>query len=235
MKLSTHLLALTLITPACSGAADPSISEDMPDGGEVVAMPDGGSAMSDASEPMLDAPNLGLEECEVGEGFYPCAKAIAYGSDPEQLYDIYLPVQPDDAVEDAPLVIWVHGGGYFQGDREDALDMPHFRPQDYLDMGMAVATVDYRLSGQHPFSPTSGLDLPPAMADVGRALQHMRFADESFKIDKQKVVLAGAYLQEAEFPRGWLSTTIWQSRPAPISLANPPSPAVFFSSIRRSL
>ena len=69
---------------------------------------------------------------------------------PSQCFDLYL---PEDGEGPFPLLIHIHGGGFAFGDKRD----------DHMDAyltgikrGWAVASVEYRLSGEGPF-PGAGL------------------------------------------------------------------------------
>lgn len=56
---------------------------------------------------------------------------------------------PDD-VADPPLIVWIHGGGFSEGDRRSQPKV--IRPRSFFsalnDAGLACATIDYRLSGE---------------------------------------------------------------------------------------
>lgn len=72
--------------------------------------------------------------------------------------DLYRP----DAVTNPPVVIWLHGGGWFTGDRTLAPDLAtHF-----VSQGIAMAAVDYRLSGDAIF--------PAQLFDVRAAIRYLR-------------------------------------------------------------
>src|SRR5690349_10681054 len=58
------------------------------------------------------------------------------------LLDLYLPPRGDGP---APILLWIHGGGWDEGDRHDRTAVP------LTAHGYAVASIDYRLSGQATF------------------------------------------------------------------------------------
>src|SRR5437870_860518 len=58
--------------------------------------------------------------------------------------DLYI---PSNACGRMPVVIYLHGGGWLSGDKLDA--GPHV--SKFLDRGLAVASIDYRLSYQAHF------------------------------------------------------------------------------------
>lgn len=72
-------------------------------------------------------------------------------------------VPPDPAR--APVVVYVHGGGFLFGSRRaNSLSAPTFEAA--LQRGIAVATVDYRLSGEATF--------PACLHDVNAAIRWLR-------------------------------------------------------------
>lgn len=87
--------------------------------------------------------------------------------------DLHLP-----EVRNAPLIVWVHGGGWRAGHRSD---MPL---GDLVKMGYAVASVDYRLSVVAPF---------PAQAhDIKAAIRFLRANAGVYGYNAERVAIAGA-------------------------------------------
>ncbi|QGS26818.1 Lipase 2 [Gordonia bronchialis] len=90
--------------------------------------------------------------------------------------DLYLP----PAATTVPVVIWLHGGGWFTGDRTLAPDLSvHF-----AERGLAMAAIEYRLSGQATF--------PAQLYDVRTAVRYLRRNAETLGIDPQAVGVWGA-------------------------------------------
>src|SRR5688572_18537977 len=85
------------------------------------------------------------------------------GYRPLQL-DLYVP----DAVVPAPLVVWIHGGGWMMGDRRYLPET--LRPNQVFDellaAGLAVATIDYRHALEAPF--------PAQLHDAKAAVRWLR-------------------------------------------------------------
>jgi acetyl esterase/lipase len=79
---------------------------------------------------------------------------LAYTPDPHprQHLDLYLP--PSEAP--LPLIVWVHGGAFRAGSKEDGV------PAGYLSLGYAIASVNYRLS-QHALWPAQIVDCKAAV------------------------------------------------------------------------
>lgn len=74
---------------------------------------------------------------------------------PAQTLDLYLPRADDsDASDDpaAPLLVWIHGGGWIMGDKDDANGVYGRYCRHLAERGVAVANVNYRLSPEvaHP-------------------------------------------------------------------------------------
>jgi acetyl esterase/lipase len=113
--------------------------------------------------------------------------AVAFGYRPLQL-DLWVPVTPTPA----PLVVWIHGGGFMFGDRRYLPET--LRPNQIfdalLDGGLAVASIDYRHALEAPF--------PAQLHDAKAAVRYLRaHADElGISIDRVGVMgeSAGGYI-----------------------------------------
>ncbi len=102
---------------------------------------------------------------------------IPYGPHPRNTLDIWL----SQSNEPAPMLVWIHGGGFYLGNKNGV------RPtlvNAALDAGMAVASINYRFSQQAPF--------PAPMLDGGRALQFLRSRAEEFNIDPSRIAAGGS-------------------------------------------
>ena len=56
--------------------------------------------------------------------------SVVYGAHPRQQVDIYAPA---DAVDDLPVVLFVHGGGWSMGNKERVQAKPrHFTASNYI-------------------------------------------------------------------------------------------------------
>lgn len=91
----------------------------------------------------------------------------------ELLLDLHLP----DGVENPPLVMAIHGGGWQRGDRKSypLLWLTHY--------GYAVAAIEYRLSHEAVF--------PAQIHDCKGALRWLRAHQDDFAYDADKVVAIG--------------------------------------------
>ncbi|WP_116451640.1 alpha/beta hydrolase [Blastococcus litoris] len=90
--------------------------------------------------------------------------------------DLYLP-----DVRPAPVCIWLHGGGWMRGSRTDRAEQ---RLLPVAESGVAVAAVDYRLSGQATF--------PAPLDDARGAVRWLRANGAEHGLDATRVGAWGA-------------------------------------------
>jgi acetyl esterase/lipase len=95
---------------------------------------------------------------------------LAYASaSPTQKLDLYLP----EGAGPFPLIVHVHGGGFMMGDKSNPPGADEF-----LANGYAVASVDYRLSGEA---------LAPAqIQDIKAAVRFLRANADQYKLNPDK-------------------------------------------------
>jgi acetyl esterase/lipase len=93
------------------------------------------------------------------------------------LADLYLPHQQ---TYPAPVILWLHPGGWIAGDRHRAPHLSRF----FAERGFAMATIDYRLSREALF--------PAALHDVIAAIAWVRAASKTYHLDPQRIGLWGA-------------------------------------------
>jgi acetyl esterase/lipase len=91
-----------------------------------------------------------------------------------QKLDLYVPRSKNKL----PLIIWVHGGAWLAGSKND------FVPLDYLSYGYAVASINYRLS-QHAL-------FPAQIEDCKAAVRWLRANAENYNLDPNKFGAWGA-------------------------------------------
>lgn len=104
------------------------------------------------------------------------AQEIAYGRDPLQRFDFFRATGAS-----APLVIFVHGGGWKRGDKRNATGQhkaPHYREQGY-----AFASVNYRL--------VPAATVEQQAQDVADAIALMVRDAARLGIDRTRIVLMG--------------------------------------------
>ena len=102
---------------------------------------------------------------------------VSYGPLKSQVIDIYL---PEEGRGPFPLVVHIHGGGFAFGDKRD----------DHMDaylggikLGLAVASVEYRLSGEAPF--------PAAVLDCRESIRFLKLHAGEYCIDPDRIGLIG--------------------------------------------
>jgi acetyl esterase/lipase len=78
--------------------------------------------------------------------------AYVSGGHPRQALDLYLPA----AAAPLPLIVWIHGGAFRMGSKEDRI------PVEMLEQGYAIASLNYRLS-QHALFPAQIEDCKAAV------------------------------------------------------------------------
>ena len=75
---------------------------------------------------------------------YPHHLDLAYGEDPKQKLDLYI---PKDNSKDAPVFLFLHGGGMREGDRAQY----GYLARPFLKNGIVVALASYRLTPKNTY------------------------------------------------------------------------------------
>ena len=94
-----------------------------------------------------------------------------------QTFDLFL---PEDGEGPFPLLVFVHGGGWYSGDKSDGQEAGFLK---LLDYGYAVASLNYRLSGEAPH--------PAGLIDCNTALRYLQANAQEFWIDPARIAVAG--------------------------------------------
>lgn len=110
-------------------------------------------------------------------------KAVAYGPDPAQVVDWYLPAP---GAAPAPVLVWLHAGGWVQGSRDP---LPEVLERQVTRTGWAVVSADYRLTGWDGAAWVN--TFPTAPEDVDRLLRYVRAEASARNLDATRIVLAG--------------------------------------------
>lgn len=146
----------------------------------VTAVVASGMPASDARETLRDrlrermAERMGAEDGVKVPG----SETIAYGSDPLQVLDIW---RAKGAKGPAPLIVYVHGGGWKRGSKDNATG--RFKPVHYPAQGYAFASINYRLV------PTATVE--QQAADVAGAVKALVERAATLGIDRRRIVLMG--------------------------------------------
>jgi acetyl esterase/lipase len=112
-------------------------------------------------------------------------------------FDLFVPKSAFTGNKLVPLVIFVHGGGFGDRDKDDLYSSNEFASdiQPYIDSNIAIATVNYRykqdFSG-YPGSLSEGDAILNCIGDVQRCLQFIRYKAARYKIKKGKIGMFGS-------------------------------------------
>ncbi|HNR31165.1 MAG TPA: alpha/beta hydrolase [Candidatus Hydrogenedentes bacterium] len=102
---------------------------------------------------------------------------LRYGPHARNVLDLYL---PKDAAKPMPLVVFIHGGGFIDGDKGNV--SPIILNQ-CLRRGAAVAAINYRFITTDPF--------PASLHDAARAVQYLRHNAAKHQIDPKRFAAFG--------------------------------------------
>ena len=101
---------------------------------------------------------------------------VAYGNHERNVFDLWITASD----EPTPLVIYIHGGGFRNGNKntikEESL-------RKFQEEGLSVAAIHYRLSDVGPY--------PIMMEDAARCLQTIRHRAGEWNIDPEKIACYG--------------------------------------------
>jgi len=114
----------------------------------------------------------------------PSIPDVAYGPDPKQTLDIYLP----SGAGPFPVFFWIHGGGWRGGDKVGGTP----NPGPYLQAGCAVVSVNYRLLTSSQSEVVSLLPFDNVLSDNRRSLQFVRQHAVDWHLDPVRIVVAGS-------------------------------------------
>ncbi|MEM1001497.1 MAG: alpha/beta hydrolase [Bacteroidota bacterium] len=116
---------------------------------------------------------------------------ISYGPDERNVFDIYLPTSEAPT----PLVIYIHGGGFLGGEKENAYTSLWNGTWDFpseirllLSENIAFASINYRLLAFE--GDQEGVIKP--LSDSKRCLQYIRSISPDLNIDPYNIVLCGS-------------------------------------------
>lgn len=107
-------------------------------------------------------------------------RALSYdATDPDALLDVYFPADVQGSTRRLTTVVWVHGGGFVSGRREDVAN--------YLRIlaarGVVVVNVDYSIA--------PGATWPTPARQLNAALAYVQENAGDLNVDASRIVLAG--------------------------------------------
>lgn len=118
----------------------------------------------------------------------PFGSSLTYTLTTQTLYlDVYQP-PVSDTVSARPLIIWIHGGGYTSGSRTD--DHIVLWCNEFARRGYVSASIDYRLGIGNPDGKLKAIYR--SVQDAKAAIRFFRANPSLYKIDVNKIVLAGS-------------------------------------------
>lgn len=112
----------------------------------------------------------------------PAAMDLVYGEHERHRLDLYAPV---GGTQSAPVLIWVHGGGFRRGDKGggDVWQEAHIGRMAAA-AGFVGVVINYRLAPQHPW--------PAGAEDLALAVDWLKTHVARFGGDPERLVLAGS-------------------------------------------
>ncbi len=146
----------------------------------LAACESGGSGDNDAGVPLSDA-SVPIDAGDLQGKFLSNAE---YGDDSKQTFDLFMPKSDNPT----PLVIHIHGGAFYLGDKDEDYSYKSEEIKEYLEAGIAFANINYRLLTV-PGDTVGGIK---SLMDGKRCLQFIRYNAEKYNIDKTKISMEGA-------------------------------------------
>lgn len=117
-------------------------------------------------------------QAEEGAPQVAAGQLIAYGDDPAQRLDFWPAIGANGP---APLVVFVHGGGWQRGSKDNATG--RWKANHFPAQGYAFASIDYRL--------VPAATVEQQATDVAAAIKALADRAPSLGIDRQRIVLMG--------------------------------------------
>lgn len=119
------------------------------------------------------------------------SKDIPYGPYVENTFDIFMP----NSSRPTPLVIYIHGGGFLEGEKENSYSVMWSGSWDFpseirklLTNNIAFVSINYRLLAFE--GDKEGV--LKSLSDSKRCLQYIRSISNRLNIDKNNIVLCGS-------------------------------------------
>jgi len=122
---------------------------------------------------------------------------IAYGQAPDEngvqvtlLLDLYQP--SGDTAPSRPAFIWIHGGGFTDGDKASYFDAD--KASTFAKRGYVAISINYRLRPGHYFvegDPELAAAVLDAQHDAQAAVRWLRANASTYRIDTSRIAVAG--------------------------------------------
>jgi acetyl esterase/lipase len=122
------------------------------------------------------APARGVADAGLPPGVTPYLN-LAYvpNGHARQRLDLYVPDSPPGSL---PVIVWIHGGGWAQGNKSDTPALP------FTAKGFAVASIEYRLSQHARF--------PAQIEDCKTAVRWLRANASTYHLDPDRFAAWGS-------------------------------------------
>ncbi|HKS56006.1 MAG TPA: alpha/beta hydrolase [Steroidobacteraceae bacterium] len=120
---------------------------------------------------------------------------IPFGESPKQALDVYLPKKP---VKNAPVLLFLHGGGFMEGDRAHY----GYVARPYVEKGIVTVVSGYRMAKR-------GVPYPAQSDDTKAAIVWIHKNIAKFGGDPNRIFLSGHSVgatlsADVSFDRGWM-------------------------------
>jgi acetyl esterase/lipase len=112
-----------------------------------------------------------------GAGLPPILENVSYGPHERNVLDFW----PAKVDAPAPVVVFIHGGGFVGGDKSKARSDPSLKA--CLDAGVHFAAIHYRFRKDAP--------IQDILRDSARAIQFIRSKSAEWKVDKTRIAAYG--------------------------------------------
>jgi acetyl esterase/lipase len=130
--------------------------------------------LSSCSKKLTSIQDLSAEQQTAA---YKVVKDVSYGSDAEQVMDIYLSQNAKSFGKRNYTVVFLHGGGYYFSDKSQ--EERYIEP--YLKKGLNVVNLNYRLKR----------GIPVATSDLTNALNFLKANDADYGLNLDNVIVTG--------------------------------------------
>jgi acetyl esterase/lipase len=107
---------------------------------------------------------------------------VPYGNDELQRLDIYLP-KPVAGASKRPAVLWIHGGGWAEGDKRQGPNSISVLSSLLTARGFVAVSCNYRLRPKHIH--------PAQVDDVQRVVRWIRANADKYQVDPDRIGAVG--------------------------------------------
>ena len=138
---------------------------------------------------------------------------ISYGPDPAQRFDVYVSTQPPASVAPAPVIFFVHGGGWSRGDKSNR-QVIEPKVAHWVAQGYVVISADYRMLPTPVAQQADDVATAVAFAQSQAGLwggDPKRFILMGHSAGAHLVALIGAGARTASKPQPWRATVMLDS------------------------